>query len=87
MQNYSKETKNRLKRAEGQIRGILRIMEENQSCRDVTVQLSAVRSALDRTIASIVAAHLHDCVAEAVKEGNETSQAVEEAIVLLTKSR
>jgi len=40
---------NRLKRAEGQLRGIQRMLEEGEDCRDIATQLSAVRKALDST--------------------------------------
>ena len=40
---------NRLKRAEGQLRGIQRMIEEGQSCMDVATQMAAVRKALDST--------------------------------------
>ncbi|MDA6141614.1 metal-sensing transcriptional repressor, partial [Escherichia coli] len=56
--NYTDQTKNRLKRVEGQVRGVLRMMEEDKDCKDVVTQLSAVRSAVDRTIAQIVALNL-----------------------------
>ena len=40
---------NRLKRAEGQLRGIQRMLEENQDCMDIATQMAAVRKALDST--------------------------------------
>jgi DNA-binding FrmR family transcriptional regulator len=42
--------KNRVKRIEGQLRGILKMMEENKDCKDVITQLSAARTAVNRTI-------------------------------------
>ncbi|KOO46163.1 metal-sensitive transcriptional regulator [Priestia koreensis] len=84
---YTDQTKNRLKRAEGQVRGVLRMMEEQKDCKDVVTQLSAIRSAVDRTIAQIVATNLEHCITEAQEEGGDTSKVVEEAISLLIKSR
>lgn len=84
---YTNEMKNRLRRAEGQVRGVLRMMEEQKHCKDVVSQLSAVRSAIDRAIAQIVATNLQRCIIEEQKNGNDTSQLVEEAIQLLIKSR
>lgn len=66
---YDAKTKSRLKRIEGQMRGILRMMEEGQDCKDVITQLSAVRSGVDRTIGVIVSENLVSCVREA--EGDE----------------
>ena len=47
---YNQDMKNRLKRIEGQVRGVLRMMEEGKDCREVITQLTASRSALDRTM-------------------------------------
>ena len=57
MEQYQYDTKvlNRMKRVEGQIRAIIRMMEEGKECRDVVTQLSAARSALDRASTIIVA--------------------------------
>ena len=86
---YSNEIKNRLKRAEGQVRGILRMMDESKHCKDVVSQLSAVRNALDKAIAQIVATNLQQCILEEQSEGKDSNpdKFVEEAIELLVKSR
>lgn len=84
---FTPEVKNRLKRIEGQVRGVLRMMEEEQECKDVISQLSAARSALDRVIAHIVAQNLQQCVEEQRKKGDATSDVVQEAVDLLVKSR
>lgn len=86
---YPNEIKNRLKRAEGQVRGILRMMDEDKHCKDVVSQLSAVRNALDKAIAQIVATNLQQCIIEELEKGqeNESNKLVEEAIELLVKSR
>lgn len=85
--DYSNDVKNRLKRVEGQIRGILRMMEEEKTCKDVTSQLSAARTALDRSMALIVAENLQQCVEDNQDKGEDTSQLVQEAIDLLVRSR
>ena len=51
---YNQDIKNRLKRIEGQIRGVLRMIEEEKDCKEVITQLTASRSAMDRTIGLIV---------------------------------
>jgi DNA-binding FrmR family transcriptional regulator len=80
--------KNRVKRIEGQLRGIIRLMEENKDCKDVITQLSAARTAIDRTIGVIVSSNLVECVRKA-DETNErnTEELVKEAVNLLVKSR
>ena len=84
---YTDDIKNRLKRMEGQVRGILRMMEEGKHCKDVVSQLSAVRSAADKAIATIVAVNLEQCLLEEKNAGGDTSKLVKEAIELLVKSR
>ncbi|MEW9050665.1 MAG: metal-sensitive transcriptional regulator [Neobacillus sp.] len=84
---YTDQTKNRIKRMEGQLRGILRMMEENKDCKEVITQLSAVRSAVDRTIGVIVSSNLVECVIDAQQNGERTDEIIQEAVNLLVKSR
>jgi DNA-binding FrmR family transcriptional regulator len=86
--DYNDQIKNRVKRIEGQLRGILRLMEENKDCKDVITQLSAARTAIDRTIGVIVSSNLVECVKKA-DETNERSaeELINEAVNLLVKSR
>lgn len=85
---YSDQVKNRLKRIEGQIKGILRMMEENKDCKDVITQLSASRSAIDRAIGVIVSSNLISCI-QNIDENDPRAQEdiVKEAVDLLVKSR
>lgn len=84
---YSEEVKRRLKRIEGQVRGVLRMMEEGKPCKEVVVQLSAVRSATDKALAQIVADNLQQCILEEQAQGGDTAHLVKEAVELLVKSR
>jgi DNA-binding FrmR family transcriptional regulator len=54
---------NRIKRARGQLDGVLRMLEEGRDCEDVVTQLAAVSRALDRAGFAIVAAGLRQCLA------------------------
>lgn len=54
---------NRIKRAQGQLTGVLRLLEEGQDCEDVITQLAAVSKALDRAGFAIVATGLEQCLA------------------------
>lgn len=85
--NYDTQMKNRVKRIEGQLRGILRMMEEGKDCKEVITQLSAVRSAVDRTVGVIVSSNLIECVLEADKNGEKADETIKEAVNLLVKSR
>ncbi len=55
---------NRIKRAQGQLAGVLRMLEEGRDCEDVVTQLAAVSKALDRAGFAIVAAGLQQCLAD-----------------------
>ncbi|HUC93734.1 MAG TPA: metal-sensitive transcriptional regulator [Paenibacillus sp.] len=85
--DYTDELKTRLRRIEGQVRGVLRLMEEGKSCKEVVSQLSAVRNASDKAIAQIVAENLHQCILEEKETGGDTGKMVQQAIELLVKSR
>ncbi|OKL37800.1 metal-sensitive transcriptional regulator [Domibacillus mangrovi] len=84
---YDKKVENRLKRIEGQIRGVLKMIEDGKDCRDVVTQLSATRSAIDRTMGVIVSMNLEQCLRENIEAGKETDNLVQEAVDLLVKSR
>lgn len=85
---YNDQIKNRVKRIEGQLRGILRMMEEKEDCKDVITQLSASRTAIDRTIGVIVSSNLVECVRQADERGDKnTEDIIKEAVQLLVKSR
>ncbi|HEY0904654.1 MAG TPA: metal-sensitive transcriptional regulator [Marmoricola sp.] len=57
-------TINRIKRAQGQLAGVLRMLEEGRECEDVVIQLAAVSKALDRAGFAIVATGLRECLAQ-----------------------
>jgi DNA-binding FrmR family transcriptional regulator len=59
----------RLRRAEGQVRGIQRMVEEDTYCIDVLTQVSAATKALETVALALLDDHLSHCVAEAVAEG------------------
>ncbi|GEL08459.1 metal-sensitive transcriptional regulator [Salisediminibacterium halotolerans] len=84
---YSPEVKNRMKRLEGQVRGVLRMMEEEKDCKEIITQMTAIRSALDRATATVVAKNLETCLRNEVKTDEERDEVIDEAIQLLVKSR
>jgi CsoR family transcriptional regulator, copper-sensing transcriptional repressor len=64
----------RLKRIEGQVRGLARMVEEDRYCIDIMTQLSAVRAALRRAEEEILADHVTHCVEHAITSGNKADQ-------------
>lgn len=65
---------NRLKRIEGQVRGIGRMIEEDRYCIDILHQIQAVKAAIARAESEILKDHAAHCVAEAITSGNKKAQ-------------
>ncbi len=61
------DTLPRLKRIEGQIRGITRMVEERRYCIDIIQQLTAARKALDQVSLNIMKGHVNTCVSDAIR--------------------
>lgn len=61
---------NRLKRAQGQLAGVLKMLEEGRDCEDIVMQLSAVSKALDRAGFAIIATGMRQCLVQT--DGKET---------------
>lgn len=61
---------NRLKRIEGQVRGIQKMVEDERYCIDILVQISAIESALHNVGLGITESHMKHCVTNAVKKGD-----------------
>jgi CsoR family transcriptional regulator, copper-sensing transcriptional repressor len=80
----SPELQNRLKRAQGQMAGVLSMMEDERSCNDVVTQLSAIRSSIDKTIALMTTENLINNIEE--RYGIEIDE-VDEAVGLLLRSK
>ena len=64
----------RLKRIEGQVRGLYRMVEEDRYCIDIVTQISAVRAALRRAEEEILRDHVAHCVEGAIASGNQAEQ-------------
>ena len=76
---------NRLKRAEGQMRGIQKMIEDEKDCVDVVTQLSAVRSSIDRIMGIIVAENLKDCLLNPEQDPNKQQDKIDQAVQLIVK--
>ena len=73
----------RLRRIEGQIRGIEKMVENDAYCPDILVQVSAATSALNSFNKVLLACHIKGCVSEDIKAGNE--ETVDELVAVLQK--
>jgi DNA-binding FrmR family transcriptional regulator len=65
---------NRLKRIEGQVRGVAKMIEEERYCLDVLTQLRAARAALARVETNLLKDHLAHCIEDAIVSGNAAEQ-------------
>lgn len=79
----------RLGRIEGQVRGLMRMIEDDRYCIDIITQIAAVRAALGRVEDEILRDHVHHCVRHAMTSGSSAEQEtkVEELIAVLSRSR
>lgn len=80
-----KKISNRLKRTEGQIRGILKMIDEEKECIDIVTQLSAVRSSIDRVMGLVVAENFKKCLEEPTENPELQKEKIEQAIQLIIK--
>ena len=74
---------NRLKRIEGQIRGIIGMLENDAYCNDILIQSAAVNAAVNSFNKELLANHIRTCVADNIREGND--EVVNELVTTLQK--
>ena len=77
----------RLKKIEGQVRGVQRMVEEDRYCVDVLTQISAIRAALHKVEEEVLKDHVAHCVANAFSKGDivEQQTKVEELVSVLAR--
>ena len=78
-----KKLMNRLSRIEGQIRGIRGMIEKDAYCADILVQSAAVNAAINAFNKELLASHIHTCVADKLRNGDD--QVVDELVATLQK--
>jgi DNA-binding FrmR family transcriptional regulator len=80
----------RLKRIEGQVRGIHRMVDEEKYCIDILTQIAAAKSALESVSVALLEDHMRHCVADAAQKGGEEADAkikeATDAVVRLLRS-
>ena len=74
---------NRLRRAQGQIGGVIRLLEEGRDCKDVVTQLAAVNRALDRAGFAIISSGMRECLADVDGTGEDEQKAMEKLFLTL----
>ena len=78
-----KDLLNRLKRIEGQVRGVENMLENDAYCPDILIQVSAVTNALNSFSTKLLAAHIRSCVADDIRAGKDES--IDELVEVLQK--
>ena len=78
-----KDLMNRLKRIEGQVRGIQGMLEKDAYCADMLIQVAAVNAALNSFNKALLAEHVRTCVADNIRAGND--EVIDELVILLQK--
>ena len=61
----------RLRRIEGQVRGLIKMIEGDKPCEDILIQIGSVKAALHKTGQVILEGHLHHCVIDGIKSGQD----------------
>ena len=75
----------RLRRMEGQVRGVQKMIEEGRYCVDIVTQLQAISAAADKVSQQVLEGHIRGCVADAIKE-QRGDEAITELMTVLGKA-
>ncbi len=80
----AEQVKKRLKKIEGQVRGISNMVEQDKPCEEILIQIGAAKAALHKTGQLILEGHMHHCVLDGIKSGQE-EQTIERLISALNQ--
>jgi len=83
-EEVKKETTKRLSRIEGQVRGLMKMVENEKYCIDIIDQINAVRRALEQVALGMMKRHVESCVADSIRR-KEGKQKIEELIDSIDK--
>ncbi|MCO7183021.1 metal-sensitive transcriptional regulator [Streptococcus pasteurianus] len=85
MATDKKDIINRLKRAEGQLRGIQKMIEDDKECIDIVTQLTAVRSSINRTMGIVISNKINQIIENPVKDKEKQEEKLQKALELIIK--
>jgi protein of hypothetical function DUF156 len=77
----------RLKRSEGQLRGIQKMIDEDRDCADIITQLTAVRSSVERVIEMMITENLTACINQPLDDPEAQKERLEKAVQYLIKRK
>lgn len=75
----------RLKKIEGQVRGVQKMIKEKRLCSDIVIQLAAIKAAVNRVGLNVLACHLADKIESDLKEGREVKDALADFMSVFKK--
>jgi len=78
--NNKEQLRNRLKRVEGQVRGVARMVEQDAYCIDILTQISAVEAAMDKVALELLREHTKHCLVNSAIGPKDRAEKVEEVI-------
>jgi len=79
------EILSRLRKIEGQVRGIQRMVSEDSYCVDILTQISAVVSGVEKVALRILGEHMRGCVADAVRSSDDADEKIEEVVKVVER--
>ena len=85
MATDNKDIINRLKRAEGQLRGIQKMIEDDKECIDIVTQLTAVRSSINRTMGIVISNKINQIIENPVKDKEKQEEKLQKVLELIIK--
>lgn len=85
VQPHKTQLLNRLKRVEGQVRGIQRMVEEDRYCVDILLQIAAVKSAMHQVALAVMEDHTRHCVSQAIKNNDKEDEAIQELMAVVKR--
>ncbi len=82
-ESQKKKLTNRLKRIEGQVRGLQAMVERDAYCNDILIQAAAINAAINSFNREILTNHIHECVARDIRDGKD--EVIDELMTTLYK--
>ena len=83
--DHKRQLMNRLKRIEGQVRGVQRMVDEEAYCVDILTQISGVIAASEKVASMVVRDHVDHCVKESIRNEDQAEEKVDELVTAIER--
>ncbi|MCK8824883.1 metal-sensitive transcriptional regulator [Fuchsiella alkaliacetigena] len=84
-EKMKKDLLNRLKTLKGHIGGIEKMIEEEKECLDILVQISAIKSSINKIGLAIIENHAYECIISSIEEDNSVEDTIKETLEIMAK--